>query len=216
MTYFFTVTQTIMAGVKYTLLLFFITLLFSMPLGLVLTYARMSKHPWIRKPVDFFVWVVRGTPLLLQLFFFLYGMPFMPVVGPYLTFSRFTAAALAFAINYSAYFCEIFRGGILAIPKGQYEAAKALGLPKHVLTLKVIIPQMLRVTLPAVTNENITLVKDTALVTAIGVTEILHYAKNTVNTDVNITGYVVAAMFYLAMTYVITKLFSYLEKRFAY
>ena len=162
------------------------------------------------------VWVMRGTPLLLQLYFFCYGITFLPGIGDYLVMDRFQAAILAFILNYAAYFCEIFRGGILSVDKGQYEAAKVLGYSKWQTTTKIVIPQMLKVCLPPVSNECITLVKDTALVTAIGVTEILYFAKASVNRDVNATAYLVAAAFYLLMTYGLTKLFQYLEKKYSY
>ncbi len=203
-------------GLKYTVSLFFITVLVSIPIGLLLSFTRVGRSKVLKGVVGAYVWVMRGTPLLLQLYFFCYGITFLPGIGDYLVMDRFQAAILAFILNYAAYFCEIFRGGILSVDKGQYEAAKVLGYSKWQTTTKIVIPQMLKVCLPPVSNECITLVKDTALVTAIGVTEILYVAKASVNRDVNATAYLVAAAFYLLMTYGLTKLFQYLEKKYSY
>ena len=203
-------------GLKYTVSLFFITVLVSIPIGLLLSFTRVGRSKVLQGVVGAYVWVMRGTPLLLQLYFFCYGITFLPGIGDYLVMDRFQAAILAFILNYAAYFCEIFRGGILSVDKGQYEAAKVLGYSKWQTTTKIVIPQMLKVCLPPVSNECITLVKDTALVTAIGVTEILYFAKASVNRDVNATAYLVAAAFYLLMTYGLTKLFQYLEKKYSY
>lgn len=203
-------------GLRYTVSLFFITVLVSIPIGLLLSFTRVGRSKVLKGVVGAYVWVMRGTPLLLQLYFFCYGITFLPGIGDYLVMDRFQAAILAFILNYAAYFCEIFRGGILSVDKGQYEAAKVLGYSKWQTTTKIVIPQMLKVCLPPVSNECITLVKDTALVTAIGVTEILYFAKASVNRDVNATAYLVAAAFYLLMTYGLTKLFQYLEKKYSY
>ena len=159
---------------------------------------------------------MRGTPLLLQLYFFYYGLPFIPGMKNVIVLDRLTAAMLAFALNYAAYFCEIFRGGIISVDKGQYEAARVLGFSKVQTLFKIVLPQMLRVSLPAIANESITLVKDTALVTVIGVTEILYFAKATVNRQAVFTAYPVAAVFYLLMTWVITRLFDYLERKYSF
>ncbi len=203
-------------GVKYTLGLFFITAILSLPLGFAMSYLRRSRFAVVRGVTGVYVWLLRGTPLLLQLFFIYYGLPFIPYIGQYLVLDRFPAACVAFVLNYTAYFCEIFRGGLLSIDKGQYEAARVLGFSTWQTQLKIVIPQMLRVTLPSVSNECITLVKDTALVTAIGVTEILYFAKSAVNREVDATAYAVAAVFYLLMNTVLTRLFKWLEKKYRY
>ena len=208
--------QSLLGGVKYTLGLFFVTALLSLPLGFAMSYLRRSRFALVRGVTGVYVWLLRGTPLLLQLFFIYYGLPFIPVIGQYLTLDRFPAACVAFVLNYTAYFCEIFRGGLLSIDKGQYEAARVLGFSTWQTQIKIVIPQMLRVTLPSVSNECITLVKDTALVTAIGVTEILYYAKSAVNREVDATAYAVAAVFYLLMNTVLTRLFKWLEKKYRY
>lgn len=208
--------QSLAGGVKYTLGLFFITAVLSLPLGFAMSYLRRSRFAVVRGITGVYVWLLRGTPLLLQLFFIYYGLPFIPWIGQYLVMDRFPAACVAFVLNYTAYFCEIFRGGLLSIDKGQYEAARVLGFSTWQTQYKIVIPQMLRVTLPSVSNECITLVKDTALVTAIGVTELLYFAKSAVNREVNATAYAVAAVFYLLMNTVLTQLFRYLEKKYRY
>ena len=201
-------------GVKYTLGIFVVTIIGSMPLGLLLTCLRMNKSRVSRGVTGFFVYIMRGTPLLLQLYFIYYGLPFIPGMKNVIVLDRLPAAMLAFVLNYSAYFCEIFRGGMLSIDPGQYEAARVLGFSKKQTLLQIILPQMLRVSLPSIANEAITLVKDTALVTVIGVTEILYFAKATVNRQANFTAYAVAALFYLFFNYLMTKLFDYLERKY--
>lgn len=203
-------------GLKYTVSLFFITVLFSIPIGLLLSFTRVGRSRVLKGIVGAFVWIMRGTPLLLQLYFFYYGLAFIPGLNQFLTMDRYTAACVAFVLNYAAYFCEIFRGGLLSIQPGQYEAAKVLGLSRWQTLRKVVLPQMLRVTLPSISNECITLVKDTALITAIGVTEILYFAKATVNREVDATAYLVAAVFYLVMNFILSRFFSWLEKKYRY
>ncbi|MEG2174152.1 MAG: amino acid ABC transporter permease, partial [Oscillospiraceae bacterium] len=145
-----------------------------------------------------------------------YGLPNIPGLVNVVVFDRFTAACVAFTLNYAAYFCEIFRGGLLSIDQGQYEAARVLGLTRVQTLGRVVLPQMLHVTLPSIANEFITLVKDTALVTVIGVTEILYFAKATVNREANFTAYIVAAVFYLFFNLLVTRLFHWLEKKYSY
>lgn len=159
---------------------------------------------------------MRGTPLLLQLVFFVFGLPLLPVIGEYLVFDRFVAATLAFILNYTAYFAEIYRGGLLSIDKGQYEAAQVLGLNRFQTTVRVILPQMIRTVLPPVANESITLVKDTALLYAVAVPELLHYAQTAVNRDFTVVPFFLAAIVYLLMTFVLTVFFKFLEKKFRY
>lgn len=203
-------------GVKFTVALFAVTIIGSMPLGLVLTFLRTSKNRVLQAITSFYVYIMRGTPLLLQLYFFYYGLPFIPGMRNVIVLDRLSAAMLAFVLNYAAYFCEIFRGGIISVDKGQYEAARVLGFSKPQTLFKIVLPQMLRVSLPSIANECITLVKDTALVTVIGVTEILYFAKAIVNRQAVFTAYPVAALFYLLMTYIITKLFDKLERKYSF
>jgi len=203
-------------GIGYTVTLFFFTITLSLPLGLLVTFCATHKNRIIRSIARGYVFVMRGTPLMLQLFFFYFGLPFLPFIGQFLVMDRFTAGCVAFIFNYAAYFCEIFRGGLLSVDTGQYEAAKVLGINKWQMTFRIIIPQMIKVVLPPVSNETITLVKDTALVASIGITDLLHYTKSLVNSSANVFPFFVAAVFYLAMTFVLTKVFGWLEKKFMF
>ncbi len=153
---------------------------------------------------------------MLQLFFVYFGLPFIdnPFTGEaLLVLDRFPAALVAFVLNYAAYFAEIFRGGIISVQKGQYEASKALGLNSYQTMILVVIPQMLRSIVPPVANEAIVLIKDTALVSSIALIDILRCAQQAVNRDMDVTAYIVVAMFYLVFTFIITKIFEYTEKR---
>lgn len=203
-------------GAQMTVLLFIIAIVVSIPLGFLLTLAVRSSF----KPLSWFaqgyIYVLRGTPLLLQLLFICFGLPMIPVVGEYLVLDRFVAACLGFILNYAAYFAEIFRGGLIAIDKGQYEASQVLGLNKWQTLRKIILPQMFRIALPAVANESVTLVKDTALLYAVAVPELLHFAQAAVNRDFTIVPFVVAGVIYLIMTLLLTLIFKWLERRFKF
>ena len=202
-----------MHGAVYTIALAIITIIVSIPLGLCLTFLRIGKVRILRDLTGFYVWIMRGTPLLLQIFFVYYGLWSIPVIGQFCHFERFTAACITFGLNYAAYFCEIFRGGILSIDKGQYEAADVLGLSRWQKAYYVTIPQMFRVALPSMGNELINLVKDTALITSIGVMEILYYAKTAVSRDVNPLAFVPAALFYLVIIFVLDRFLKSMEKK---
>ena len=203
-------------GLKYTVSLFFITVLFSIPIGLLLSFTRVGRSRVLKGIVGAFVWIMRGTPLLLQLYFFCYGITFLPGIGEYLVMDRFQAAVLAFILNYAAYFCEIFRGGILSVDKGQYEAAKVLGYSKWQTTMKIVIPQMLKVCLPPVSNECITLVKDTSLAFVIGYAELFTLVKRIASREANVLPYVGAAIFYYIFNLVVAVAMEKLEKKMNY
>lgn len=203
-------------GAQATILLFIIAIVLSIPLGFLVTLLVRSPYKIISWLAQTFIYLMRGTPLLLQLLFFVFGLPLLPLIGEYLVLDRFVAATLAFVLNYTAYFAEIYRGGLLAIDKGQYEAAQVLGLNKIQTTTRVILPQMIRTVLPAVANESITLVKDTALLYAVAVPELLHFAQTAVNRDFTIIPFFLAAIIYLLMTLVLTMFFKFLERRFSY
>lgn len=207
-------TLSLMAGIQTTLVLFLVVIVLSLPLGFLVTLLLRSRLKAVRWLSTAFVYVVRGTPLLLQLMFIYLGLPFLPVVGPYLRFSRWTAAVLGFTINYAAYFAEIFRGGLLAVDKGQYEAAQVLGLSRWQTITKVVLPQMIRVALPSVTNESITLVKDTSLLYAVSVPDLLHFTKTTVSRSADPTAFIIAGIIYLMMNTLLTLLFKKLEQKF--
>nr|WP_263323703.1 amino acid ABC transporter permease [Neobacillus sp. Marseille-Q6967] len=214
--YITSILMPMLEGAQMTVLLFVIAIVLSIPLGFLLTLAVKSSF----KPVSYFaqgyIYIMRGTPLLLQLLFICFGLPMLPVIGEYLVFDRFVAACLGFVLNYAAYFAEIFRGGLLAIDKGQYEASQVLGLNKWQTTTRIILPQMFRVALPAVANESVTLVKDTALLYAVAVPELLHFAQTAVNRDFTIVPFFVAGVIYLIMTVVLTLIFKGIEKRFRF
>ncbi len=207
---------TLLEGAVTTTGLFLIVILCSLPLGFLITLMLRSKIAPLRWIANVYVYILRGTPLLLQLFFIYFGLPYLPVIGKYLVFESFTAAVIGFVINYAAYFAEIYRGGLIAIPKGQYEAAKVLGLNKFQTMTRIIVPQMVRVALPSITNESVTLVKDTSLLYAVAVPEILHYAKAAVISSANPTAFAVAAVIYLVMNTLLTLLFKKLEKKMEY
>lgn len=214
--YWSSVIMPMLEGAQMTLLLFFIAIIVSVPIGFLLTLAINSKVKPLSWLATIYVTIMRGTPLLLQLLIICFGLPMIPGIGEYLTIDRFAAACLGFILNYAAYFAEIFRGGLLSIDKGQYEAAKVLGLSKSQTTRKIILPQMFRVALPSVANESITLIKDTALLYAVAVPELLHFAETAVNRDFSIVPYFIAGIIYLIMTIILTIFFKWLERRFKY
>ena len=203
-------------GAQMTVLLFFIAIIVSIPLGFLLTLAVKSSFKPLSLLAQSYITIMRGTPLLLQLLLICFGLPMLPIIGEYLVFDRFVAACIGFVLNYAAYFAEIFRGGLLAIDKGQYEAAQVLGLSKWQTTTRVILPQMFRVALPAVSNESITLIKDTALLYAVAVPELLHFAQTAVNRDFTIVPYFIAGVIYLIMTLILTVFFKWLERRYKF
>ncbi|WP_308754144.1 amino acid ABC transporter permease [uncultured Anaerotruncus sp.] len=209
-------TSALMQGLGAVLLLFVVVLAASIPLGFLLTLCTRSRIAPLRWLVNAYIYVMRGTPLMLQLFFIYFGLPLLGEPFRTLFFSAMTCALVGFSLNYAAYFAEIFRGGLLSIDRGQYEACQVLGLNKVQTTFHVILPQMIRVALPSITNESITLVKDTALVFAIAIPEILHYAKVAVSRTGSIFPYVIAFVIYLAMNTVLQLVFNWLEKKTAY
>jgi polar amino acid transport system permease protein len=200
------------SGSLVTLEIWALTLLFALPLGLLICQMRLSKNKIFRGISKAYIFYFRGTPLMLQLLFMFFGVPLLL----HIKFDRTFAAVLAFLLNYAAYFAEIYRGGIQSIPKGQYEAAHVLGLSGKVTFTRIILPQVIKRILPPMGNEIITLVKDTALVYAIAISELLMEAKIVVMRESSIIPFVVAAIFYLIMTGFLTKLFSILERKFAY
>lgn len=199
-------------GTLMSLRIFFSTLLFSLPLGLLVALGRMSKNPIINLPVRFYILVMRGTPLMLQLLFIFYGLK--PIFG--IQLDRVISAQVAFALNYAAYFAEIFRGGIEGIPQGQHEAAKVLGFTKKQTFFRIVLPQVVKRIIPPMGNEFITLVKDTSLAQAIGVVELLRITENWVSSAVDMTPFLIAGTFYLVMNGIVTRCFTVAEKRLSY
>ncbi|CAI9392946.1 MULTISPECIES: amino acid ABC transporter permease [Bacillaceae] len=214
--YIMSILKPMLEGAQATVLLFIIAIVVSIPLGFLLTLAIRSSIKPIAWLASYYVYIMRGTPLLLQLLFICFGLPMIPGIGEYLVLDRFVAASLGFILNYAAYFAEIFRGGLLAIDKGQFEASQVLGLNKWQTTTRVVLPQMFRIALPAVANESVTLVKDTALLYAVAVPELLHFAQTAVNRDFTIIPFFIAGIIYLIMTLLLTALFKWLERRFKF
>lgn len=203
--------QEMLKGTQFTVLIFLLTLLFSLPLGLVVSFGRMSKYKIIRYPVQLYLLIMRGTPLMLQLMFVFFGMPLIGIV-----FDRFTACIIAFSLNYAAYFAEIYRGGIESISQGQYEASRVLGFTRGQTFFKIVLPQVVKRILPPMGNEFITLVKDTSLALTISVVELMNITKMFANSSVSVVPYIVAALFYLIMNGVVTLFFSAAEKKLSY
>lgn len=201
----------IATGLNVTLRIFCVGLVLSIPLGIVVALLRLSKIKIIQKIAATYIWVLRGSPLLLQIVFVFFGLP---IIG--LTFGRFESVYIAFVLNYAAYFGEIFRSGIQSIERGQREAASILGLTPWQINMKIVLPQVFKRTLPAIGNEVITLVKDTSLVYAVGMSDVLKLSQGIVNRDATLVPFVIAAGIYLLLTYVITKLFDAIEKKVSY
>ena len=210
---FINVTQQLFKGFGENCFIFAITLLLALPLGLIVSMGSMSKFKPLKWLTKAFVWVIRGTPLMLQLFVVFYIPPL--ISNGSFNFPRMQAALIAFVINYAAYFSEIYRGGIEAIPKGQYEAGQVLGMKKSQIFFKVVLMQVVkRITAP-IGNEIITLVKDTSLASVIAIPEILMNAK-----DFSMEGLIwplfYSAVFFLAFCGILTLLFSFIEKKLDY
>ncbi len=202
-------TLLILQGAEVTLMIFVVTLALSLPIGALAALGRISTFAPLRYLMEFYVWLMRGTPLMLQLLFVYFALPMVGIRLP-----DIAAALLAFTLNYAAYFAEIFRAGIQAIPRGQYEAAKALGLKHWQMMRHVIFPQVLRVVLPPISNETINLVKDTSLIYILAMNDLLRVARTIVQREFDMTPFLIAAIFYLAMTAVLTWAFKKLEQRY--
>lgn len=202
-------------GMVVSVEIFLLTLLFSLPLGLVISFGRMSQNPIISSIVKIYIAIMRGTPLMLQLIV-VYFAPSI-VFGLKISQSyRFTATIIAFSINYAAYFAEIYRSGIESMPIGQYEAAKVLGFNKFQTFFKIILPQVIKRILPPVTNETITLVKDTSLAFAIAVTEMFTIAKQISAKEASVMPLMVAGVFYFIFNYVVAFIMECIEKKLSY
>lgn len=202
-------------GMLVTVEIFFLTLLFSLPLGLVIAFGRMSKQLVVKSAAKVYISIMRGTPLMLQLIV-VYFAPYY-VFGIKIAASyRFTAVILAFALNYAAYFAEIYRAGIESMPVGQYEAAKVLGYSRAQTFGRIILPQVIKRILPPVTNETITLVKDTSLAFVLAVVEMFTAAKQIAAKDTTIMPLMAAGVFYYIFNLVVAAFMEYLEKRLNY
>ena len=219
------VIKALLTGTKNTLIVFVVTLLFSLPLGLIgcllkkvnftpLKKVKNCKFNPLKFILDIYTWVIRGTPLLLQLFVVYFGLPI--VFGEKFSLAALPAACITFVINYAAYFIEIFRGGLESINKGQFSACYVLGMNKFQTYTRIIIPQTIKKVLPSITNEAITLVKDTALASVITVADLLFYTKQKVSLDFRMDAYFVAGIIYLIFSLIIVFIFRKIEKKYSY
>ena len=206
-----TVLSQLAGGMFVSVEIFLLTLLFSLPLGLLVAFGRMSKDKVLSGAVKLYIAIMRGTPLMLQLIV-VYFAPYY-VFGLRLTGFRFPAIIIAFSVNYAAYFAEIYRGGIEAIPKGQYEAAEVLGYNKVRTFVRIIFPQVLKIITPSVTNETITLVKDTSLAFVLAQAEMFTIAKQIAAKEASIWPLMVAGAFYFIFNYVVAFVMECIEKK---
>lgn len=233
---FWSITQELLQGFGITCLLFVMTLVFAIPLGLLFSFCSMSKLPLIKVPTKIFIWVIRGVPLMLFIFV-IYYLPSLLANGnaslnifntidlnmtiaagssELLWQGRFLAVLIAFVINYACYFSEIFRGGIESVSQGQYEAGYVLGMSKSQVFFKVVLKQVVKRIVPALSNEIITLVKDTALANAIAIPEIIKRAKDMASSQALIWPLFYTAVFYLLFVGIVTVLLSRVEKKLSY
>ncbi|CAK7018994.1 amino acid ABC transporter permease [Tissierella sp. P1] len=211
MDYILSITPFILSGFKTTLWVFAITALFSIPLGVIVCLLRLSKIKIIQFIIQGYILVMRGTPLLLQIIFVFFGLPIIGVV-----LNREIAVSIAFILNYAAYFAEIFRGGVNSIDIGQFEASEVLKLSKKTTYLGIIIPQVFKVVIPSLSNELITLVKDTSLVYVLGLGDILRAAKTLSNKDASLIPIFLAGGIYLIFIGVLTYVLRNIENKFEY
>ncbi len=196
-------------GSTVTFEIFCVTLVLALPLGVLASLGRLSAFRPVSLLMELYVWLMRGTPLMLQLLFVYFALPMVGIRLP-----DMAAALLAFTLNYAAYFAEIFRAGLEAVPKGQYEAAKTLGMSYPQTMRRIILPQVIRIVLPPVSNETINLVKDTSLIYILAMNDLLRVARTIVQREFDMTPFLIAGLFYLAMTFVLTWMFKQLEAHY--
>ena len=211
MDYILRILPNMFAGLGVSAQIFLITIVLSLPIGILLALVRISKVAVFRKLAEIYIYVMRGTPLMLQIMFIYYGLPLMLNVQ----ISDFPAAILAFVANYAAYFAEIFRGGIQSIPKGQYEGAKVFGFTYRQTMWHIVLPQVVKRVIPPLGNETITLLKDTSLVYILAMNDLMRVTRAFVQRDFDTMPFLVAAVFYLVCTAILTKILTYVEKRYA-
>ena len=215
LSWFMNIVSKLSEGMFASLAIFVLTLVFSLPLGLLICFARRSKFTVVQLIAKFYISIMRGTPLMLQLIVVYFG-PYYLFRIPLSSDYRFYATIIAFSINYAAYFAEIYRSGIEAVPKGQYEAAKVLGYNRQKTFCKIVFPQMVKHIVPPVTNEVITLVKDTSLAFAIAYTEMFTIAKQLSAAASNVLPLFVAGLFYYIFNLVVSFIMGRIEKSLSY
>lgn len=209
---FMKVTLSLLEGLVTTVKIFGLTLLMALPLGLIISFGSMSKFKVIKYPIKTLIWIIRGTPLMLQLIVFGLGPGLLGIRG----MNLFLAVIIAFVLNYSCYFAEIFRGGIEGVPKGQYEAGAVLGLTKTQVFFKIVLMQVIKRIVPPMSNEFLTLVKDTSLANTIMIYEITWNAKRMMNSEHVLWPLFYSGLFYLALCGILTLIFGYIEKKLDY
>ena len=202
-------------GMLSTIWIFVLTLLFSLPLGLVIAFGRMSRNVILRNITRIYISIMRGTPLMLQLLVVYFGPYYIFGISISSSYRAYTVI-IAFALNYAAYFAEIYRSGIASMPKGQYEAAKVLGYSRTQTFFTIILPQVIKRILPSVTNEVITLVKDTSLAFSIAYAEMFTQAKALAASQKSMVPFVAAAVFYYIFNFVVAAIMEFFEKKMAY
>lgn len=211
MDFFIQLLPAFVEGLKITLFFWVVTLVGSFVLALPMVYVRLSRNAVVSTIVRFYIYIMRGTPLLLQLMFVYFGLPYLGI-----SLDRTTSAILAFLLNYTAYFTEILRGGIQSIDEGQKEAAKLLGYSNSYTFLHILLPQALRNCIPSFINESLTLLKDTCLVSILGIDELLRYAKIAAGTYATGLPFIYVGVIYLVLNMPISRGLNYLEKRLNY
>lgn len=212
MNYIFSILPDILTGLNITVGLFILTLLGATPLGILIAIGLRSQFFILRWLLNAYVWIIRGTPLMLQLMFFYFGLPL--ATDNRLVFPKMTAAVLVFVLNYAGYLAEIFRGGIQAIPQGQYDAAFVLGISHRQAFSKIILPQVFKIVLPSFGNEVINLIKDTSLGYVISLVDILYIAQGHAVADVSLMPYVIVAVLYLIFTALATVIMKKIESNY--
>ncbi len=211
MQYVTEILPSLLQGAGLTLQIFFWTLLCSLPLGILVSLGLISKIRPLQWILEIYVWLMRGTPLLLQLIFVFYGLPIIGIV-----FQRYDAALVAFILNYAAYFAEIFRGGFQAIDEGQFEAARVLRLSYWQTLRKIVIPQVVKIVIPSIGNEVINLVKDSSLVYVIGLGDLLRAGNVATARDVTLVPLLLVAVIYLILVGICTLVLRKVEQRYSY
>ena len=211
LSYILQIMPQVLEGLKVTLEIFALTLILSIPLGIIVAVMRTSKSLILREISGVYVLIMRGTPLLLQIIVIFFGLP---IIG--ITFDRFPAAIFAFTLNYGAYFGEIFRAGIASIDNGQVEGAQVLGLSSKDIFLRIILPQAFKTVIPPVTNEVTTLVKDTSLVYVVGIDELLKIGEMATNREVSLVPLLIVGVVYLIVIAIFSKVLKKIEEKYDY
>jgi polar amino acid transport system permease protein len=213
MDYIIRILPSMLSGLGVSAEIFALTLILALPLGVLLGIIRLSKLKLVRDLAAAYIYVMRGTPLMLQILFIYYGLPLIP--GVEIELGDFSSAIIAFVANYAAYFAEIFRGGIQSINRGQYEGARVLGFTYRQTMWHIVLPQVVKRVIPPLGNEVITLLKDTSLVYILAMNDLMRVTRSLVQRDVETTPFLVAAVFYLVCTFVLTRILARLEKHYA-